>query len=62
MLMKVDVPAMVSTCGCLSASKVRDFAALSNPDILAVNEVLSDLCILVLYDPAAQLSEVRHVK
>jgi hypothetical protein len=62
MLMKVDVPAMVTTCGCLSASKVRGFAALSNPDILAVKEALLDLCILVLYHPAVQLSEVRHLK
>jgi hypothetical protein len=38
--MIIDVPAMVSTCGCLSDSKVRGFAALSNPDILAVNEAL----------------------
>ena len=28
------VPAMVSTCGCFSAPKVRGLAALSNPDIV----------------------------
>jgi hypothetical protein len=58
--MKVDVPAMVSTCGRLSASKVRDFAALSSPDIVAVYKIAYDTQIL--YDPAAQLSEVRHLK